>query len=89
MITTLSILAGLLAACVLYRVLFYDFSDFWQGSGKFMSLFRGRRSRPAPPLPPEYFEDEGWSSGLRFFLFVAASFGGGYLVYYELQKHIG
>jgi hypothetical protein len=90
MIMALSISVGLLAAWLWYRVLFYDSNDFWQGCGKFMSvLTRGRGRRPARPHPPDYFEDEGWSSGFRFLLFAAASFGCGYLVYYELHKHFG
>lgn len=94
MIITLSILTGLLAAGLWYRVLFYDSNDFWNGCGKFTAnLLRNRRrgiwQPPAPPSAPEYFEDEGWSSGLRFLLFVAASFGCGYLAYYELHKHFG
>jgi hypothetical protein len=90
MIMTLSIVTGLLAALLWYRVLFYDSSDFWQGCGKFTAgLWRGRGRPPAPPPPPEYFEDEGWSSGFRFLLFAATSFGCGYLVYCELHKHFG
>jgi len=80
----LSIAVGLGAAGILYRVLFYDFSDFLEGCGKFLS----RRSR-WQSYTPKYFEDEGWSSGIRFFIFLALSCGSGYLTYYELHKHFG
>src|SRR5258706_14683273 len=72
MIIAFSILAGLLAAWLSYRILFYDSSDFWDGCGKFTAgLLRSRRrwiwERDEPPSPPEYFEDESWSCGIRFF----------------------
>ena len=93
MIVALSILVGILAAGISYRILFYDFSDFWDGCGKFTGLFVRRRwiwpRRNSWPPPPEYFEDEGWSSGIRFTLFLALSIGSGYLIYYELHKHFG
>src|SRR5712691_1124138 len=93
MIITFSILAGLLAAWLSYRILFYDSSDFWDGCGKFTAgLLRRRRrwiwERDDPPSPPEYFEDESWSCGIRFFLFVAASCGSGYFAYYQLHTSI-
>jgi hypothetical protein len=84
---------GVLVALLGYRILFYDLSDFWDGCRKFASLF-ARRQRwfpgrdPSHP-PPEYFEDEGWSSGIRFALFLALSIGSGYLLYHELHKHFG
>ncbi len=87
MIITRSILAGLLSGWLWYRVLFYDSTDFWSGCYKFAAGLGRRRRQPEPPPPPEHFEDEGWSSGFRFLIFVAALFGCGYLVYYELQKH--
>jgi len=93
MIITLSMVVGALAAGLAYRLLFYDFGDFWNGCGKFSSLFtrrRGwlRRQNNLHP-PPEYFDDDSWSSGIRFCLFLALSFGGGYFIYYELHKHFG
>lgn len=93
MILTLSILAGLLSACLWYHVLFYDSSDFRQGCGKFAAGLGKRRQKAIweqtdfQPTP-ERFEDEGWSGGIRFLVFLAASFGCGYLVYYELHKHL-
>jgi hypothetical protein len=94
MIIAISIVAGFLAAWLSYPVFFYDSGDFWDGCGKFTAGLLRRRSRwiwqrDDPPAPPERFEDESWSSGLRFFLFVAASFGGGYFTYYQLHKHLG
>jgi len=94
MIITLSIAVGALAAYLGYRMLFYDASDFWEGCGKFVCCFskmkRGLWSRQGPwPPPPEYFEDEGWSSGIRFALFLTLSLGSGFLVYHELHKHFG
>ena len=95
MIVSLSILVGVLTAWLWYRVLFYDSSDFWEGWGKFAAaLVRGGRRAiwrgplPSPP-PAEHFEDESWSSGIRFLLFVAASVGCGYIAYHELHKHFG
>ena len=93
MIIAFSILAGILAAWVAYRILFYDAGDFWEGFDKFITGL-GRRGnwkwpRNDPPPTPEQFEDESWSSGIRFFLFVAVSFGSGYFAYYQLHKHFG
>ena len=89
MIIALSIAVGLGAAYILCRVLFYDFSDFFEGCGKFLEkLVRGGRG-PSRPLTPEYFEDEGWSNGIRFFLYLAFSCGGACLTYYALRKYFG
>jgi len=73
-----------------YRILFFDSSDFWEGCGKFTAgLLRNRRrwiwQRSEPLPPPEHFENEGWSSGIRFFLFVLVSVGSAYGVYHELS----
>jgi hypothetical protein len=94
MITAFSIVVGILAAFFAYRILFYDFSDFGDGIRKFVSLFT-RKHRwlrfghdPLHP-PPEYFEDESWSSGIRFALFLVLSIGSGYSFYHELHKHFG
>ena len=92
MILAISIATGILAACFAYRILFYDSSDFWDGFIRFASCFARRRSRGiwqkgSPPPPPEYFEDESWSSGLRFFAFVVASCGSVWLAYHYLHKH--
>jgi len=92
MIFAISIATGILAACLAYRVLFYDSSDFWDGFARFASCFGRRRRRwiwqkGIPPPPPEYFEDESWSGGLRFFAFAAASFGSVWLAYHYLHKH--
>lgn len=89
-----SIVAGVLAAWLSYRVLFYDSSDFWDGCGKFTAgLLRRRRrwiwQRDEPPPSPGSFEDESWSSGIRFLLFVAATFGCGYFAYHQLHKYFG
>ncbi len=94
MIIALSIISGALAAWLAYRVLFYDSGDFFDGCCKFtFGLLRSRRrgiwQRSDPPLSPEQFEDEGWSSGIRFLLFVAVAVGCGYFAYHELQKHFG
>jgi hypothetical protein len=78
-------MAGVLVACVAYRILFYDFGDFMRGCGKFLS--RGRRWRGMSP--PDDFEDEGWSNGIRFFLFLGLSAGGGYAAYCGLHKIFG
>jgi hypothetical protein len=88
MILTLSIVAGVLAVCVAYRFLFYGFGDFLDGFCRFLCLRRStNRYRHTPP--PEYFEDDSWSSGLRFFLFLALSAGVGYFAYYVLEKGFG
>jgi len=94
MIISASIVICILAGWVSYRVLFYDSDDFWEGCGKFTGgLLRSRRrwiwQKSEPPPPPEFFEDESWSSGIRFFLFLAVSFGSGYFTYYQLQKYLG
>jgi hypothetical protein len=89
-----SIVAGVLAAWLSYRVLFYDSGDFSEGCGKLTAGFLRRRhrwlwQRDDPPPPPEHFEHESWSSGIRFLLFLAVSFGSGYFTYYQLHKHFG
>jgi hypothetical protein len=91
MIIAFSILVGVVAAWLAYHVLFYDFNDFCQGFGKFTARRRRRAmwQHSDPPPPPEHFEEEGWSSGIRFFLFLVVSIGCGYFAYYELQKHFG
>jgi len=91
MIIAFSIVAGVLAAWLSYRILFYDSGDFWQGFDKFTASRRRRWiwQRGDPPPPPEDFEDEGWSSGIRFFLFLAVSFSSGYFAYYQLHKYFG
>lgn len=95
MTVTCSILVAALVACLAYRILFYDSGDFWDGCAKFGTLFFRRRRRywPSealpPPAKPEDFEDESWSSGIRFLVFLAASLGSGYFAYQELHKHLG
>ncbi len=93
MIIAISILVGLLTAWLSYRILFYDSGDFWDGCYKFTDLFKRHPrwiwQRDTPPPPPEYFEDDSWSSGIRFFAFVALSSGVGYLAYWQLHKHFG
>jgi hypothetical protein len=89
-----SVVAGILAAWLSYRVLFYDSNDFWEGCDKFTAgLLRSRHrwiwQRGEPTSPPDHFENESWSGGIRFFLFVAVSLGRGYLAYYQLHKHFG
>jgi len=94
MIITCSIVVGILVTWLAYRILFYDSSDFWDGCGKLtQGLFRRRRrywpKDALPPLAgPEDFEAESWSSGIRFFLFLAVSIGSGCLTYYELHRHL-
>lgn len=92
MIVAISMATGIVVAWVAYRVLFYDSSDFWDGFSRFASWFGRRRCRwiwqkGDPPPPPEYFEDESWSSGLRFLVFVAASFGCAWFAYHYLHQH--
>ena len=72
-------------AFVGYRIFFYDFSDFMEGCTRFFS--RRRRGWETPPA--EYFEDSSWSSGFRFFIFLAFSVGSGYLAYHGLLKIFG
>jgi hypothetical protein len=92
MFIVLSIAVGILVAWLSYRILFYDVGDFLEGCGKFtrglmVFLFaRGYRHRRIPPPSAEDLEDEGWSSGIRFFLFLALSCGCGYFTYYEFHK---
>ncbi len=96
MIISISIALGVLVAYIAYRILFYDSSDFWQGCGKFTfgildTPRRGKWIWQSTGQQPsaEDLEDEGWSSGIRFFLFLALSCGSGYFTYYELHKHFG
>jgi len=84
---TLSVVFGILAGWVSYQILFYDHGDFWLGCGKFLSRMSRRRG-PAD-MTPEHFEDEGWSSGIRFFLFLAVSLGSAYCAYVQWPKHFG
>jgi hypothetical protein len=93
MIIAISIVAGVIASLLSYRVLFYDSDDFWDECGKctvgLLTRPPRRMWRGPDPLPPEHFEDESWSSGVRFLLFVVASAGLAYLAYYQLHKHFG
>ena len=87
-----SILVGIFVSGVLYRVLFYDLADFMDGLIKLLTVFLvKRRQWPfAPwqkPIRPEDFEDEGWSSGIRFFSFLALSLGSAYYTYGALHKY--
>lgn len=92
----LSIIAGGLAAWVLYYVLFYDREDFLEGLGKFTKwlIYSRRRTivhriihrnEPTPANPAD-FEDEGWSSGIRFLLFLGLSIWAGFLTHNGLHK---
>ncbi len=89
MILVASILVGVLAAYVAYRMLFYDLNDFGDGFIAFFTTFLRRRwpYRPTKPPAPEDFEDERWSSGLRFGLFLAVVVGAGVLTYNRLHKY--
>ena len=94
MIVTASIVVGVLVAWLLYRVLFYDLADFLDGFIRLFTVFlvRTRRWPFAPrskPPTPEDFEDNSWSSGIRFFFFLALSVSSGYFTYSELHKHFG
>ncbi len=92
MIVVLSIVAGLAAAFIAYRVLFYDSGDFWDGFVRFATCFLYRRSswiwqRNSQQPRPENFEDDSWSSGIRFGIFVLLAVGSGVLLYHELVAH--
>ena len=94
MIIAVSIVVGVGVGWLLYRVLFYDLADFMDGVVRFFTVFLVRRRRwpfgPRSKLPtPEDFEDDSWSSGIRFFFFLALSVGSGYFTYTELQRHFG
>ena len=89
MIIALSIVAGVLAAWLSYRILFYDSDDFCEGVVKCLGKSRGRRMISPKDPTPESFEDESWSSGFRFLLFVAVTLGSGCFAYYQLLKHFG
>lgn len=93
MILAASIVAALCVAYIAYRMLFYDWADFWDGCF-FISRCIGKRgSKPWPKggkaPAPEDLEDDSWYSGLRLVLFLALSIGTGYYVYSQLQKHFG
>jgi hypothetical protein len=94
MIIAISIAVGVAVGWLLYRVLFYDLADFFDGFMKLSTVFLVRRRRwpfaPRSKVPtPEDFEDDSWSSGIRFFFFLAGSVGSGYFTYSELQRHFG
>jgi hypothetical protein len=94
MIIAVSIVVGVLVGWLLYRALFYDLADFMDGFVRLFTLFLvERRQWPfAPwnkPTAPEDFEDEGWSSGIRFFVLLALSAGSAYCAYSILNKHFG
>lgn len=78
MIIAASIVVGLLVACLMYRVLFHDLSDFIDGFNRLIT--RG-------PIKPEDYEDPGWSSGIRFLLFVALTGGAAWFAYSQLHEY--
>jgi len=94
MIIAISTVVGLGVGCLLYRVLFYDSADFVDGFVRLSTaFFFGRRGWPFAPRrkPPtaQDFEDDGWSSGIRFFFFLVLSAASAYFAYSELQTHFG
>src|SRR4051812_27156973 len=96
LIIAASIIAGGLAAWLLYYVLFYDLEDFLGGFGKFLKKLMHRRRRHTifqrtdlTPANPADFEEESWSSGIRFLIFLALSIWAGYLTYSGLHKLFG
>jgi len=94
MIIIASVAVGVLVSWLAYRILFYNFADLADGFIRLSTVFLVRRRRwPFSPRskspPPEDFEDERWSSGLRFFVFLGVSIGSGCFTYSELQKHFG
>ena len=94
MTIAVSIVVGVGVGWVLYRILFYDLADFMDGFVRFFTIFLVRRRRwpfaPRSKLPtPEDFEDNSWSSGIRFFFFMALSVGSAYFTYSQLQRHFG
>ena len=88
MIIAATIAIGMLVAWIAYRMLFYDFSDFMEGFGRFLTR-RGPWPFPPSEQPPnpEDFEDEGWSSTFRLLVLVAVSVGCAYLTYSQLHKY--
>lgn len=93
MIIALSILSGVVVAGVSYRILFYDLSDFLDGLIKFFTAFLVRRRRwPFERIKspgPDESEDDGWSNGIRFFIFLALSGGAGYFAHSGLHRYFG
>ena len=94
MIIAVSIVVGVLVTGLLYRTLFYDVADFLDGLITLFTIFLMEKRRwpfaPRHSSPtPEDFQDEGWSSGIRFLVLLALAAGSGYLVYIALHKYFG
>ena len=83
MIIAASIAVGIGLALLMYRLLFDDFGELIHASGLVIS----QRGWPLPPQ--EDIEDDGWTIGFRFYLFLAVSVGGAFAAFFFLEKHFG
>ena len=81
MIISASIAVWVILAWLMYRLLFDDFGDFIHA----VDLVISQRGWPLPRQ--EDIEDEGWSIGFRFYLFMTVSVGGAFVAFHLLEKH--
>ena len=81
MIIAASIAVGIGLALLMYRLLFDDFGEFIHA----VDLVISQRGWPLPRQ--EDIEDDGWTIGFRFYLFMIVSVGGAFVAFHLLEKH--
>ena len=81
MIIAISIAVTLVVGYISYRIIFTGFADFREGFDRFFNADNRNRTTL---WSFDYTDDQNWSSGIRFFIFILFPLAAGVLTYLKL-----